>query len=127
MFVNRLVSQQKGFGLIETALALGMLGVIAVAFFSGLATGTRASMVTRDNTMAESLARSQLEYVKKCAYVTGTTVYPVDAGIPTGTGWVILPATSASLSTPDNGIQKITVTIQKNGETVFELSGYKIQ
>jgi len=116
---------QKGFGVLETALALGILSIVSLAFFSGLAGGARAEMITREQTTAENLARGQMEYVKQCTYVTGANEYPVDPSIVTADGWEILPAAVTPLHTPDDGLQKITVTVRKNGNTIFQMAGYK--
>jgi len=72
------MKSQKGFTLIETLIALGLLGMIGVGFLSGLATTFTAAMVSQERTVAESLAKSQLEYIKAHDYVLTADYDPAD-------------------------------------------------
>jgi len=58
----------KGQTLIEVLIALAILGIVVVAFMTALTTASRAIIVADEHTTAESLARSELEYVKKQGY-----------------------------------------------------------
>ena len=62
------MKNEKGFTLIEVMIAIALLGIIAVAFLGALATASRALVIADERTTAESLARSQMEYVKNQAY-----------------------------------------------------------
>jgi len=62
------MKKEKGFTAIEVIVALALLGIIAVAFLGGLATASKAIFIADERTTAESLARSQMEYVKSCEY-----------------------------------------------------------
>ena len=61
---------EKGFSLVEVLVALALLGIIGAAFLSGLATASKSILIADERTTAESLARSQMEYVKKQDYST---------------------------------------------------------
>ncbi len=75
----------KGFSLIEVIIALALLGIIGVAFLGGLFTASKATFIADERTTAESLARSQMEYVKDQDYITADAY---DPGVP-GSGEVI--------------------------------------
>jgi len=57
-----------GFTLIEVLVALALVAIIAITFAGGLATASRAVLTADIRTNAESLARTQMEYVKNQAY-----------------------------------------------------------
>ncbi|GAG72481.1 unnamed protein product, partial [marine sediment metagenome] len=67
--------RERGTTLIETAVALAVLGAIAVTFLSGLATTTKVVGLTDEQTTAESLAQSQMEWVKNAGYSYNATGY----------------------------------------------------
>ena len=66
---------QRGFTLLEVILAMGILGIVGVAFMSTLNTGTRTTGTLKEQTQAEVLARSQLEDIKNIAYETAPGCY----------------------------------------------------
>jgi len=66
----RLLRGQQGIGLIETVVALALLGLIGVAFLNGLTTTSNAVMISQERVIAESLAKSQLEDIKAQGYIT---------------------------------------------------------
>jgi prepilin-type N-terminal cleavage/methylation domain-containing protein len=58
----------RGFTLIEVTIAIALLGIIAVAILAALSTASMALIIADTRATAESLARSQMEYVKNQAY-----------------------------------------------------------
>jgi len=122
-----LVSAESGMTLVETVVALAILGTIAIVFLSGLAISSKAVIIADEQTTVESLAQSQLEWVKGADYVYEAAEYS-PAPIPTGQDYTDYSAniTAEPLHTPDDGIQKITVTVRRLGEMVMELEGYKV-
>ncbi len=119
---------EKGFSLIEVVIALLLMGIIAIAVLSGLATASIALIIADERTTSESLARSQMEYVKNIDYVDGATSYPaasipeehIDAGYSA-------TITASPLHDPDEGIQRITVTVGHHDKPdVITLEGYKV-
>jgi len=131
MRLSRMLSiatrRESGLTLIETVVALAIIGVIAVAFLSGLATTSKAAFIADEQTTAESLARSQMEWAKKVDYVYDATEYS-PAPIPSGKDYINYSAviTAEPLRAPDDGIQKITVTIKHSDKGVIRLEGYKV-
>ena len=78
MWENRgLVVSRKGMTGIEVIVALGLLGLTAVVFLGGLSTALKASYLADERSVAESLARSEMEYVKSQPYSTDPWSYTV--------------------------------------------------
>ena len=119
--------RESGVSLLETVVALAILSVIAVAFLSGLTTTSRAVFIADERSTAESLARSQVEWAKDTDYVYDATEYSL-APMPGGKDYIKYSATIAAepLRNPDDGIQKITVTVKHSGKGVIKLEGYKV-
>ena len=68
---------QKGFTLIEMIIALAVLGLIAIAYLGALATASTSIIISDERTTAESLARSQMEYVKNRDYSDNVWSYEI--------------------------------------------------
>jgi prepilin-type N-terminal cleavage/methylation domain-containing protein len=119
---------QRGFSLLETLVALAILGAIAVTFLNGVNTAIKTTAVADEHTTAESLAQSQMEWVKRVEYVEEAAAYN-PASLPGSSDYqdYSVTVTSEPLFDPDAGLQKITVTVKHNGEAVFTLEGYKRQ
>jgi len=118
---------EAGMTLMETLVALAIVGIIAAIFLSGLSTTAKASLVTDKRNTAESLARSQMEYVKGITYVYEASEYTPDS-IPSAEDYADFSVSiaAAPLRSPDDGIQKITVTVRHNSEEVITLESYKV-
>jgi prepilin-type N-terminal cleavage/methylation domain-containing protein len=113
----------KGFALIETIVALAVLGIVAAIFLGSVGTATRATMVAEEEVTAESLARSEIEYIKSCAYQDSATEYPIDPTLSIPNRWSMPNPTVEAL---DDGIQKVTITVQRDGENEFSAFIYKV-
>lgn len=120
-------SRETGISLLETTVALAILGAIAVTFLSGLITGSKAAFIADERATAESLAQSQLEWVLSSTYTYNATSYSA-APIPDGKDYIDYTAniTAEALNTPDDGIQKITVTIYRSTDGKVKLESYKL-
>jgi prepilin-type N-terminal cleavage/methylation domain-containing protein len=145
--------KQRGFGLVEVIIALGLLGIIGIAFLTALATSSTAIIVSDKHATAESLARSEMEFVKSQDYSGDPWSYQLPSGTsPTGhlpewwgtanhtlpDGYEHYTATvEAEWLDPmedgdsnDDGLQLITVTVtfprdDPEETTVIALEGYK--
>ena len=124
--LKKFACSESGTTLIETVVALALLSAIAVTFLSGLATTSKATIIANEQTTAESLARSQMEWVKNVAYADNATEYS-PASIPGGEDYVGYSTAIAAepLHATDDGIQKITVTIEHFDKEILKLEGYK--
>lgn len=117
---------EEGFALIEASLSIALLGIIGVCFLSAITTGTNASFITDEKATAQSLVRSEIEYVKNYPYDYFTSEYPVDPSITIPAGWSIPTPSVGALHATDDGIQSVNVTAEHNGETILLVEVYKI-
>ncbi len=121
---------EKGFLLIETLVALAILGIIAVGLLSGLATAAKATFIIDERTTATSLAKSQMEYVKNQNYdnINNPPQYDLLSDLPTSFSVTI----TASRLDPegdgpdDDGIQSIVVTVIRGSRSIVTLESYKV-
>ena len=133
----------RGIGLIEVLITLAILGTIAIAFLSGLSTASMALIIADERATAESLARSQMEYVKNQEYDStqpgGEATYPKITGIPAGysicsvnrQGQIVNCGSSDDvIGIPwdsennkrvdiDNGIQKVALVIKHQEKIIY--------
>ena len=141
-----LMKNEKGFSIIEVTIAIALLGVIAVAFLSGLATASKATFIADERATAESLARSQMEYVKNQPYApddneaaydkinavdipdgyticsvnrAGNTVEDVIYGVP----W---DSQNNQPVASDAGLQRIKLIIKHHDKEIITLEDYKV-
>ncbi len=130
-------SNSKGVGAIEAIIALGILGIVALAFLGGLHTALKAASTADERSVAQSLAQSQVEYVKNCEYQAGASpsYEQTDVSSPDHPGYTVSidappidPDTGNPLANPDDdmGIQKITITVKHHGNEVLTLADYKV-
>ncbi len=135
------MKNEKGFTLIEVIIAMALLGVIAVAFMGALGTASLAMFTADERATAESLARSEMEYVKGANYIADGWSYELPGTSPSWDASHTLPSgydgytanvTAEPLnSPPDDGIQKITIIVSHLGKAITTsgnstLEGYKV-
>jgi len=134
---------EGGLTLVEVLVALGILAAVAVVFLLGMTTSSRAVMVSQESVAAESLAKSEMEYVKSVTYLDAPWSYDIPSNppswdpshsLPSGYDAYSIQVNAAQMEVnpnnpagEDDGLQKITVTVLRNGETVFTLVGYKVR
>lgn len=151
--LRKLKRSQRGVGLIEVVFTLGLLGIVGIAFLGALATASSAIIISDERATAESLARSEMEYVKSQDYSSAPWSYELPSGTsPTGQfpekWWdpehhTLPPGYDAYTvkveaewldplgdgDDNDDGLQKITVTVTCPEEPdlprVIILEGYK--
>lgn len=138
----------KGLTLIEVLIALTIFSIIAVAFFVGLATSYHGLIIADERTTAESLTRSELEYIKSTSYsnLEGGFSYQIPGSPPwwdpshtldsryenysvNVTGVPIDPDTLEPLAqgAPDEGLQQITVEVYHGAKLVLTTVDYKVK
>ena len=116
------VQDQRGLGLVETLVAVAILGTSVVAFVAALSAGSIAVGEQDEEVVTQSLARSQLEYTKSYTYDLGATTYPTIV-VPTGYS---LSVVVSSVPGTDTNMQKIIVTVSREGQAVLTVSDYKV-
>jgi len=131
---------ERGLTLIEILVALGILAAVAVVFLLGMSTSSKAVMVSQEAVAVDSLAKSQMEFIKSQAYVKVAEYNPNDPAKRyelinidpdlVAQGYAIAISSPQDVISPpvpgSENIQSITVNVTRNGETAFELVGYKV-
>jgi prepilin-type N-terminal cleavage/methylation domain-containing protein len=120
--------RQKGFTLLETLVAMAILGMVASAFLYAVAHSSRITAYDQQIDIGRTLAEDQIEYVKKAPFAESYSPDParVDStheSIKYPNFFVYVQAISAV--DRDSMVQKITVTVKYNSKTVSVLEGYK--
>lgn len=147
----RAIRNEKGISLIEVIIAIALLGIIGLAFLGGLSTASNAIFITDERATAESLARTEMEYIKRQSYCpedqipwayelpSGTSPigqlpdewWDTGHGLPPGYDNYSLTAGAVSLdpdgdgTSDDDGLLLITITVSHLGDPIFTLEGYK--
>lgn len=127
MFFRRFRESEKGVSIIETLTALGIIAIIATGFITALGTGAKATYIAGERTMAESLARSEIEYIKSCSYnpADPPESYLIDPGLSVGGEWNVATFT-AQVHGVEDGIQKVTVEVRHEGKLILSVDAYKV-
>jgi len=133
------MKSEKGFTLIDTLVALGLMGIIAVGLLSGLATTFRAGGISQERVAAESLAKSQWESIRTQDYILTADYNPDDPEkryqlieIPEDLavkGYAIeigTPQTIISPGTDEFELQGITVVINRDDKPLLMISDYRV-
>ena len=120
--VKNRAQSQTGLGLVETLVAVAILGTSVVAFVVALSAGSIAVGQQDEEVVAQGLAQTQLEYTKSYTYDPGASTYPT---VDTPESYAISVNVS-SVPDTDTDIQKITVTISRESESIFVVEDYKV-
>ena len=116
------IQDQRGMGLVESLAAVAILGTGVVAFVVALSAGSIAVREQEQQVVAQSLVQTQLEYTKSYPYDAGATTYPT---VDTPAGYSISVEVDP-ISDTDTDIQKITVTVSRDGEDLLTVENYKV-
>ena len=116
----RVFKGEKGITLLETIIALALMGIISAAFLSGLASTSTGRALAEERVSAKILAETQMEFLKKEAYSNDYTLTD-----PPGYDGYATALTVESFY--NENIQKLTVTVSHHGEEVLTLEGYKVK
>ncbi|UCG55222.1 MAG: prepilin-type N-terminal cleavage/methylation domain-containing protein [Dehalococcoidia bacterium] len=146
--MHKKARSEHGYSLIEVLVSIALIAIIAVAFTMALTVSSRSLLIADERNIAESLAKSQIEYIKNQEYVNAndyvndeaiylpidTSEYPSFAvysenrtgevasniiGIPYDPG-------AGLLVTDDDGIQRIKLIIKNNDNNVLVLENFKV-
>jgi type II secretory pathway pseudopilin PulG len=116
-------SGEEGVGLVETLIAVGILGLALTVLLAAVSTGSLAVSRTEERVTAENLARSQLEYTKSQGYLTPPASYLTVTPSPGGYGVAV---DAASIPNTNSAIEKITVTVSRDGRELLVVEDYKV-
>lgn len=139
--------RSRGFTLIEVVIAIALIGIVGAAILSALSTASLALIIADRRATAESIARTQMEYVKnqssnpyEFAPNGGEVIYVKIADIPDGYAiWSInredvpvedvigVPWDSGNNTAAyvDAGIQRIKLVIKNDDDVIVTLEDYK--
>jgi type II secretory pathway pseudopilin PulG len=106
--------------LLETIVALALLGIISVSFLSGLATTSTARANASERSTAKILAENLMEQVKKQDFASSYSSNISISGDLTGFSHqiVVLPEKNGYM-------QKITITVSRGSKDIYSLQTYK--
>lgn len=116
-------SGERGVGLVESLIAAAIVGIALTALVAALSTGSIAVQRTDKRVTAENLAGAQLEYTKGQAYRIAPASYDTITPLPAS---YAISAQASSISGRDTDMQKITVTVSYNGDTVLVMEDFKM-
>ena len=119
--IARLRSEQ-GFTLVEALISVAILTLALVVFLSGLSAGVLSAGHSDRLSAAHELARSQMEYTKDAPFQAAPSSYPTVTP-PASYG---VSAAASAVGGGDARVQIVTVTVTKDGATVFTLQGLKV-
>jgi prepilin-type N-terminal cleavage/methylation domain-containing protein len=117
--------RSRGFTLVEVVIAIALLGIISVAVLGALSYASTILIIADRRATAESLAKSQMEYVKNNdkspydddvthnppQYVGDSSIIPANYNVAI-TAVRLDPKGDGTIN--DDGIQQITVTVSYN-------------
>ncbi len=129
-----LLRRQGGFSLVETIIAVALVGVVVPGLLGVMAATSRVAVRAEESVTLLQLARAQVEAIQQSPFKANAAEYPSIAGIPEGfsvtftaTDSGIVYTYPAPLGTTITGeVQKITVTAQGDfGQ--MSLTFYKVR
>lgn len=115
--------KQGGFGLVESLVAVAILGTTVFMLLGSLSTGSVSVGILQQEITAENIGRAQLEYTRSLPYVPAPSSYQIVDYVPSGYS---VTAESSAVSGRDNNIQKITVTVYREGRRMYTIEGFKV-
>ncbi len=110
---------EKGISLLETILALAIMGIISAAFLAGTATTSTARVASDERGSGKVLAESLMENIKKLEYAPSYNVTVPDE-------FAGYSANITVLNIKNNNIQQIYITIERRDREVYTLESYKV-
>ena len=130
--------KESGVSLIETLIALVILGIVAVIFLGSLSTAFTGVTIIQERVAAESLAKSQMEYIKVQDFIAVADYNPGDPAkhyqlidIPqdlADRGYDIAINPPEIVVVPDGWgeVQTVAVVISHNGEDISTVTDYRL-
>ncbi len=113
---------QRGSSLLETLIAVGIMGTVVVAFLSALSTASMSTGTVSESEVAQNLAVSQLEQVRATPFVASPGSYSVITPPPGySISLVVLPVSGG-----DSNIQLIRTTVSVGGEALAYVEDIKV-
>jgi len=113
---------EEGLTIVESLIAVAIVGVALVAFAVALSTGSLAVWESDQEVTVQSLARTQMEYIKGYPYDPDATTYPT----VNATDNYSISVAVTSVPDTDTNIQKVTANISRDGQVLLTVEDYKV-
>ena len=128
--MKKITRNQEGFSLVEVLISLAILGAFGTALLGGLASTSQATPIADEKSTAQSLAETQMEYVRTLTYdyENNPPEYGLkpDMDIPEGYSVTSIAArldADGDGMDDDDGLQRIEITVEHWDKTVTVLEG----
>ena len=115
--------KQAGFGLVESLLAVAILGSTVFMLLGGLSTGAISVGILQEDIVAENLGRTQLEYTKSLPFNDAPFSYQSVESVPEGYS---VTTEATPISSRDANIQRLIITVYRRDKSVYILEGFKV-
>ena len=123
--IGWLARDSKGFALLESVMAVTIFAFLGSSLMIGIRTANISGEVVEDHSIAEKLARNQMEYVRNQTYASGSGTYvsikdATDVTFAVDTGYT---GTAQPLEyiTGETDIEKVMVTVKNGTDTILIL------
>jgi len=122
-----LARNSPGFVLLESIIAVTIFMALGTAVMVGIRTANISTVVVEEQSIAERLARNQMEYIFAQSFAGPTGSYILlDAATLPHVDFTVEPGYSVSFQLSefvpgDDDIEKVMVTIARGSETILEL------
>jgi type II secretory pathway pseudopilin PulG len=117
-----IIRGEQGVTLVESLVAIGILGGGVMTLILAMSSGALAIKENDQQAVAQSLARTQIEYTKNYAYDADAVTYPA---VSAPDGYDISVEVAAVPGGSEN-IQKISASISRNGAVILTAEDYKV-
>jgi prepilin-type N-terminal cleavage/methylation domain-containing protein len=125
----------RGFSMLEVVIAIALLGIVALSVLTALSTASAALIIADRRATAESLARSQMEFIKEQDYIDYSASEHPDYDLISVDGegyWIGLAVEELVTDEEQTKLQKVKVIVtyyilgaeNKEVERQFTLEGY---
>jgi len=110
---------QRGASLVETVIALALLGIFGATLLGALGTSSGARVIADEHTSGRILAESQMEYLREQPFASVYDPPPIPQDYAGYT-------TTVAVEALRNSIQEITITVFRRDREVASLQSYKV-
>jgi prepilin-type N-terminal cleavage/methylation domain-containing protein len=101
--IKRIKGSQRGFSLTEVIIAMAVFGVVGISVLIALNASSKTITSAHEITIAESVTRTEIEYIKRSAYDSTIIITNLSADVDDATD--VIPVDDASAFDPSGIIQ----------------------
>ena len=109
--------------MLDAVIAMMTFSIVGFAVMGGLSTTQLSSNAVEGQSVAENLARNQLELAFAAPYISPPTTYAT-VGVPNGYG---ITAVAEQFVSGDTNVQKIVVTVTRDGAGVLMVETLRVK